>query len=56
MDYSMHIDAISMEWFMHFFSENRFDDSNQCRPWQNSFYATFRRGFHCLQNNQRIGI
>ena len=52
----MHIVAVSMEWSMHLFSENRFDDSKQCRPWRNSFYAAFRRGFHCLQNNLRIGI
>ena len=52
----MRIDAISMEWFMHLFFENRFDDSNQCRPWRSSFYVAFRRGFHCFPNNLRIGI
>ena len=52
----MHIDAISIEWFMQLFPENRFDDSNQCRPWRNSFDVAFRRGFHCLPNNLRIGI
>ena len=52
----MHIDAIIIEWFMYLFPENCFDDRNQCRPWRNSFYAAFRRGFHCLPNNLQIGI
>ena len=38
------------------FPENRYDHSNKCRPRRNSFYAAFRRGFHCLPNSLRVGI
>ena len=47
----MHIVAIIMEWFMNLFPENRFDDSNQCRPWRTRFMQHFVEVFTVCQIN-----
>ena len=52
----MHIDAISMEWSIHLFSDNRFDDSNQCRLGETRFMRHLVEVFIVCRITYEIGI